>query len=212
GDIKEFVFDTTIEEISKSENIFKPENIYQPMLIVLGKKWIPTGLERAIINANVNETIDVVIQPEDAYGPKDPAKIKLVARREFQKLNINPSVGDRITLGSQTGTILSVSAGRVRIDYNHILAGKEIHYSVKIYDIIKGDEQKISALIKRRIPGADLENMTIEIKEDKIIVNLPEQARFFEYIQFAKAEVAKDISEILTNYKYIEFSEIFPII
>lgn len=205
------VFDTTIEEVARKENIYKPEKIYEPMLVVLGKGWIPKGLEERVMQAEVGENFKVSIPCENAYGPKDPSKIKLVARREFQKLNINPSVGDRITIGSQTGTVLSVSSGRVRMDYNHILAGKDIDYNITIHELIDGEPNKIKELIKRRLPGANLDDMEIKVENSKIIVFVPEQARFFEYVQFAKAEVAKDIGEIIPGYSEIEFRENFEI-
>ena len=146
------IFDTTIEEIAKSENIYKKHKSYEPMLVVLGKNWIPLGLEEQIAQAKVGDDLTTLIEAKDAYGPKDPSKIKLVARREFQKININPSIGQRVTIGSQTGTVLSVTSSRVRMDYNHVLAGKDIEYTIKIHEEIKGDENKIKELIKE-FPG-----------------------------------------------------------
>ncbi|MHA2249703.1 MAG: FKBP-type peptidyl-prolyl cis-trans isomerase [Candidatus Kariarchaeaceae archaeon] len=205
------VFDTTNEEVAKNEALYVSDKIYEPMLVVIGKGWIPIGLETALQKANVGEKFNVNVPCEEAYGPKDPSKIKLVARREFQKLNINPSIGDRITLGLQTGTVLSVSSGRVRMDYNHVLAGKDIEYDIEIHYEITGDAKKIAALIKRRIPGADLEDMKILIDGKVIKVNMPESARYFEYIQFAKKEAASDIAEIVPGYKEIEFIDYFSL-
>lgn len=205
------VFDTTDEAIAKKESIYKPEKFYQPMLVVLGNGWVPVGLERALLKAKIGDSFDVNVPCEDAYGPKDPSKIKLVARREFQKININPSIGDRIKLGAQTGTVLSVSSGRVRMDYNHILAGKDIEYHIHIHKQIIGDNNQIVALIKRRLPSANLDGIEITIVDKIIKVRMPETARFFEFVQFAKAEATKDIGEIVLGYKGIEFIEYFNI-
>lgn len=203
------VFDTTIAEIAQSELIYQPDKHYEPMLVVLGKSWVPKGLEAVLEKSSIGDKIDVLIPCEEAYGLKDPSKIKLVARREFQKQNINPSIGDRITLGSQTGTVLSVSSGRVRMDYNHVLAGKDIHYSIEIHNEIKGAESQIIELIRRRLPGSNLENLKIEIDGKLINVFMPKEARYFEYIQFAKSEAAKDIQEIVPGYSGIQFIEHF---
>ncbi|MHA2402532.1 MAG: FKBP-type peptidyl-prolyl cis-trans isomerase [Candidatus Kariarchaeaceae archaeon] len=203
------IFDTTIEDIAREEAIYKTEKHYEPMLVVIGKGWIPLGLEKALQKSSVGELFDVSVPCEEAYGPKDPSKIKLVARREFQKLNINPSIGDRITVGNSTGTVLSVSSGRVRMDYNHVLAGKNIDYNVKVHEIVEGDANRINALIKRRLPGANLKGMEINIDDSLIKVKMPETARFFEYVQFAKAEVANDVKEIVPGYSGIEFIEYF---
>ena len=53
--------------------------------------------------------------------------------------------------------------------------------------------------------------MDVNIEKEKVIVNIPEEARFYEFIQFAKSEVIKDISEIVPGYKSIEFREFFSI-
>ncbi len=203
------IFDTTIESIAKEESLYKPNKYYEPMLIVLGKGWVPIGLENVLEKANVGDKFKVNVPCQEAYGPKDPSKIKLVARREFQKMNINPSIGDRIQLGMQTGTVLSVSSGRVRMDYNHILAGKDIEYNIKIHNLITGDKNQIAALIKRRLPGANLEGLEVIIEEKTIKVYIPDSARFFEFVQFAKAEAANDISEIVPGYDGIEYIEHF---
>ncbi|MHA2503255.1 MAG: FKBP-type peptidyl-prolyl cis-trans isomerase [Candidatus Kariarchaeaceae archaeon] len=205
------VFDTTIEEVAREQSIYKPDKVYEPMLVVLGRNWIPKGLEKRILEASVGDSFETNIPSEEAYGPKDPSKIKLVARREFQKLNINPSVGDRITIGSQTGTVLSVTSGRVRMDYNHVLAGMDIDYDIVVHEKIDGEANFIKELIRRRLPGANLEGLDIIIEGDKIIVDIPEHARFFEYVQFAKAEVSKDIGEIVPGFEKIEFRELFDI-
>ncbi len=207
----EKVFDTTILEVATQETIYKPDKIYEPMLVVLGKEWIPKGLDRVLMEAEIETEIETVIDCVDAYGPKDPSKIKLVARREFQKLNINPSIGDRITIANQLGTVLSVSATRVRMDYNHVLAGKNIKYKIKIHELIEGDDKKIKALIKRRLPGSLLHDMKVNINGDTIDVFLPEQTRFYEFVQFAKAEVAKDIKELLSGFTGINFIDYFPL-
>lgn len=206
----EKVFDTTLLDVAAAETIFKPDKTYEPMLVVLGKEWIPKGLEKVLMNNEIGDNIETVIECNDAYGPKDPSKIKLVARREFQKLNINPSIGDRIEIASQMGTVLSVTATRVRMDYNHVLAGKDIKYKIKIHELINDEEEKIRALIKRRLPGSLLNDMKISIDSNKVIdVIMPEQTRYYEFVQFAKAEVSKDIKEILQGYVGIKFIDYF---
>ena len=203
------VFDTTEEAVAKKNDIFNSNKVYEPMIIVLGEGWIPIGLENVIKKATVGDKFDVIIPSEDAYGPKDPSKIKLVARREFQKLNINPSVGDRIAIGAQVGSVLAVTSSRVRMDYNHILAGKNIEYSVVIHEKIEKEEEKIKALIRRRLPGSDLSDMKIEIKDTALKLYMPEQIRYLEYIQFAKKEIAKDIKDISPKYNEIIYIEQF---
>ena len=51
--------------------------------------------------------------------------------------------------------------------------------------------------------------MKIEIEDEIIKVFMPQTARFYEYIQFAKSEAAKDIKEIVNRFRGIQFIEFF---
>ncbi len=206
---EEKVFDTTLEDVARDESIFDKNKIYEPILVVIGQNWVPIGLEKALMKANVGDEFDIIVPCEEAYGPKDPSKIKLVARREFQKLNINPSVGERIYIGGQIGSVLSVSSSRVRMDYNHLLAGKDIGYKVKIHKKITNKEEKIKALLKRRLPGSNLDNLDVKFNGDQITIIVPEDIRYLEYLQFAKKELVEDINVIIGHFSKVTYIEVF---
>lgn len=204
-------FDTSIEDIAKANDIFNEEKVYEPMLLVLGFNWFPPVVEQALVGHKLGETVDIEIGYEDAFGPRDPAKIKLVARREFQKLQINPQKGDWVTLGDNSGQVLSVSAGRVRVDFNHKLAGKDLKYTIEIKEVINDQEPKIQAIIGRRLPGADLSDSIIDVEDDSVEIELPHRVMYYEYIQFAKKSIADDIKNILKSFNEVLFVERFDL-
>ncbi|RMG33660.1 MAG: peptidylprolyl isomerase [Methanobacteriota archaeon] len=204
------VFDTTIKEIAEKHGIFSPSKFYEPILLVIGREWLPKIVEDSLLGKTVGESVEVDVPFADAFGPHDPSKIKLVPRREFQKLQINPQKGEYVNISGQEGLILSVSPGRVRIDFNHKLAGKDLHYTVTIRKVINDELEKIQALINRRLPGADISDSIIEINGEALDVILPDRVRFYEYIQFAKKNIAKDIGAILGKYTEVHFHETYP--
>ena len=203
------IFDTTIKEVAEKHGIFTHAKIYEPKLLVIGKEWLPGAVEKALLGKTVGETIEIDVPFAEAFGPHDPSKIKLVPRREFQKLQINPQKGEYVEISGQEGLILSVTPGRVRIDFNHKLAGKDLHYTVTIHSVINEELDKIQALINRRLPGADLSDSIIHINGEKLDVVLPDRVRYYEYIQFAKKNIAKDIGEIIGKYTEVVFHETF---
>ena len=85
-----------------------------------------------------------------------------------------------------------------------------MHYTVTIHAVINEELDKIQALINRRLPGADLSDSIIRIDGEKLDVILPDRVRYYEYIQFAKKNIAKDIGDIIGKYTEVVFHETFP--
>ena len=57
-----------------------------------------------------------------------------------------PYPGMTIQLDNSIAKVLSVSGGRVIVDFNNPLAGKEIKYKFKIIKKIENDEERINAM------------------------------------------------------------------
>ena len=53
----------------------------------------------------------------------------------YSRKEINPVVGQEISLNNRRGKVLSVTPGRVLVDYNHPLAGKTIYYKYKVNQV-----------------------------------------------------------------------------
>ena len=68
--------------------------------------------------------------------------------KEFKKQNIKPFVGMPLSLDGQHGIVRTVDGGRVRVDFNHELAGKDIIYEIEIVDTIDDNVEKIKGLIE----------------------------------------------------------------
>jgi len=205
------IFDTTFEEVAKKSKIYDAEKVYEPLLLVVGSNWFPPKVEEALIGKRNGDIVNVSINSSDAFGSRDPSNIKLVPRREFQKMQINPQKGDWVTVGNQEGKVLSVTSGRVRIDFNHRLAGADLTYEITIKEVIDDVEGRIQAIIGRRLPGADLADATLEINGDVVRVELPRRVLYFEYIQFAKKSISQEIKEMIQGFKEVVFIERFRI-
>lgn len=208
---EQIAFDTTIKDIAIENAIYDEKKAYEPMLLVLGYEWFPKKVEEGLVGAEPNQDIEIKISAEDAFGLRDPSRIKLVARREFQKMQVNPQKGEWVKVGKKLGRVLSVSAGRVRVDFNHKLAGKNLIYKITIKQILVSHEDRIQAIIGRRLPGADLADAVIDVNGDTVTIALPKRVTYFEYIQFAKQAIAIDIKNIVAEFKYVRFTETFDL-
>jgi peptidylprolyl isomerase len=62
------VFDTSMKSEAEKAGIFSPARDYKPLLVVLGAHQVIQGFEEALVGMKVNETKEVTIPPEKAYG------------------------------------------------------------------------------------------------------------------------------------------------
>jgi FKBP-type peptidyl-prolyl cis-trans isomerase 2 len=62
------VFDTSIKEEAANAGIFNPARDYAPLLVTLGAHQVILGFEEALLGMKVDETKEVTLPPEKAYG------------------------------------------------------------------------------------------------------------------------------------------------
>lgn len=69
------------------------------------------------------------------------------------------------------GKVLTVSGGRVRVDFNHPYAGKHLVYEVEVVEKIEDPIDKVKALIELRMPMVKPEEVIIEVGEKDVSVD-----------------------------------------
>jgi len=62
------VFDTSMKSEADKAGLFNPARDYKPLQVVIGGHQVILGFEEALIGMRINETKDVTIPPEKAYG------------------------------------------------------------------------------------------------------------------------------------------------
>jgi len=203
------VFDTTIEEVSRREGIYQEGGVYEPKLVVIGEGWVLRALEEAIQSMELEKTATIEIPPEKGFGNRDPEKVKMYPLRRFIAQGITPRVGMRVEVNGKVATIRAIGGGRVQLDFNPPLAGKTLIYEVTVRKKIETTEEKIKALIHRRIPQVDIGKFSLEIGEDSVTINVPEEAFFIEGIQVIKRGIFMDIQKFFPEKKTVRFIEVF---
>ena len=132
------------KEKETGQQIDKAENA--PMIVKPG--YMLKGLEEPLKQMNVGEKKTIEITPENAFGQRDFSMIKLVSIAEFRRHGTKPAPGMFVEADRMRGRVLSVSGGRVRVDFNHPLAGKTLVYDLEITKKIEGNEEKIRSLFQ----------------------------------------------------------------
>jgi FKBP-type peptidyl-prolyl cis-trans isomerase 2 len=203
------VFDTTSEETAKKEHLQKEGEIYEPKLVVIGEGWMLKALDESFTTMEPNKASSVEIPPDKAFGARDPEKIKRVSLKHLTAKGVNPTIGMRIEYGGKNATIRAIGAGRVLLDFNPPLAGKTLVYEVTVQKKLEANEEKIAALIHRRIPVAEAAKFKLAIEEETLSVEMPEEAFYLEGVQVAKRGIAMDVQKFFPEIAAIRFVETF---
>lgn len=122
---------------------------YKPMMIVAGKGQTIKGLDDAIVGAEVGKKVSVKVPQDKAFGPRDAMRIKLIPIGEFRKREIQPYPGMPLELdGGLHGTVKTVEAGRVKVDFNEPLAGEDLEYEFTVTKCAQAAAEKLSLLLE----------------------------------------------------------------
>jgi len=62
------IFDTSMKAEAIKAGLFNLARDYKPLQVVLGKHQVISGFEEALLGMKVNETKEVTLPPEKAYG------------------------------------------------------------------------------------------------------------------------------------------------
>jgi len=203
------VFDTTIEDVAKKERLYKEGEIYEPKLVVIGEGWVLKALDESLLSLELNKTAPVEIPPERAFGNRDPEKVRLVPLRRLIDKGVTPQLGMRLEFDGKLAVIRTIGAGRVQLDFNPPLAGKTLVYEVTAQKKLGTKEEKLNALIHRRIPSVEIAKFVTKIKKAGIEIELPEEAFYVEGLQVAKRGIAIDIQKFFTETGTVKFIETF---
>ncbi len=212
-DGKEELFDTTNEQVAKDNGIHDPNLKYGPMYSIVGAGRLIKGMEDELQKAEVGKEYIVTILPEDAYGERDSKLVKVYSYREIARRvaeadkNAVPEVGMEVVINNRRGKIITVTPGRVIVDFNHPLAGKTLKYRFKIVEKVEGDVEKVRAIIEMDY-GKDTENFKIEVNEEDVSIELSDTCKYDSAWAVAKYMVVSDIRDYVAN-KNIKFIEVY---
>lgn len=106
-----------------------------PLEFISGKNQIIPGLEKEVVGMAIDESKDVLVKPEEAYGEHNPEATQTLPIEQFTGIELK----EGMTLygqGEQNETVQvivkSFDEKEVVIDFNHPLAGKELMFSVQV--------------------------------------------------------------------------------
>lgn len=202
------IFETTRESDVKDSQNFDPSKKYEPRLLGVGEGWVLKGLDDALLNATINEHLNIEIPPEKAFGERDPSKVRMIPLRKLGEKANEIGVGDVVEIDERVGIVRFIGSGRVQVDFNHKYAGRTLVYDADIVKKIESDDEKISNLIRRRLP-IEQSDVNYEKKDSVLEISIPEKIFLLDGLQIIKRGIVSDISKFVPQFKDIVFIERF---
>jgi FKBP-type peptidyl-prolyl cis-trans isomerase 2 len=141
------IFDLTSAAEAKKHGLFDEKKEYGPMLIIAGAGAMMPGVEKHLLSMKVGEKKTFDVSPMEGAGIRKPELTKIVPLSKFLEKNINPFPGLWLNVDNRNCRIMSVAAGRVRVDFNHPLAGKELTYEIEVKEEITDKKERIKVLL-----------------------------------------------------------------
>ena len=119
----------------------------EPLEFLAGHGNIISGLEREMIGMKVGDSKDVIVTPADGYGEYDEEAFMDVPRGEFPQ-DMPVEEGLELTVRDDSGQaryarVDNVEDETVRLNFNHPLAGDELHFNVKVVGLRAPTEEEL---------------------------------------------------------------------
>lgn len=129
-----------------SQEIIDSSEGAEPMVYLHGYYNIIPGLEKALAGKKAGDELEVTIEPADAYGEYSADRVQQVPIEAFEGVDeLEP--GMAFTAQTEHGPVsiivTEVEDGTVTVDGNHPLAGKALHFKVKVADVRDASEEEL---------------------------------------------------------------------
>jgi len=206
NDSKELL-DTTFEKLAKENNL-NPKAEYKPIRAVFGTNELLPAVEDKIKTVEAGQTHTFVLLKQDAFGDRNPNNTKIVPLNDFKEDKIRPEPGMQVTVGNQTGKVISISGGRVKVDFNPVFAGRNLEYTITVNKIFKEDNDKIPIIVQKVFYFMKPEHLKYKIIDSEKLVEvelpigLPKEFDYFK-------ELFSEMVLTTTEVNKIKFSQTF---
>ena len=200
------VFDTTLKETAEREGVFEEKRKYCPATIILGKGEMHKALEEEIEKMKEGEQKKIVLEPEKAFGERKAQNIVVMPLQNFKDNKMMPFPGLLFEANGMQGKVQSVSGGRVRVDFNHPLAGKQLEYEIKLVKEISDKKEAITLLYEKFLPIGEEKDRKFELKGEELSIWLPKQLDL-KNAEPLKKVLEKIFTENIEGIKKVSFLE-----
>jgi FKBP-type peptidyl-prolyl cis-trans isomerase 2 len=179
---KSELLDTTHEELAQKENAKTEGHLFGPRPHEVGGDFFPGGIENALVGLTIGEEVAREFGPADAFGERDPNLIELFSMHEIQRLpemrreDARLEIGTPVTIEGRRGRVVSLTAARVRVDFNPPFAGRKVRGTFKVVERITEPADQALAVVELQYGRSS--EFHVEVKEKSVSLKVPDRSKF----------------------------------
>lgn len=167
---------------------------YKPVNMILGKGFILKAFDEAIVTAKSGNGV-IELDAEKAFGKRKKEFIRVMPKSAFDEQKLRAVVGMTYDFNGMFGTVKAVTGGRITIDFNNPLSGKNIKIEYKVLEKVEKIDLKLNVVLEDvlRIPS----NMfLVESKEKEVLVKVPKQLFLMkDYLKKSFEELVPEVKD-----------------
>ena len=140
-----------------------------PLVVLLGRRFLIEGLEDALIGKSKEDSFNVSVNPEKAYGERADELVQTVPRSMFDGMDVEVGMSFRATTpqGEQSVIIIETTEEEVVVDGNHPLAGIPLTFDVTVVDVREATKEELEHGHVHQAESSCCDPKTGECSEDK---------------------------------------------
>ena len=120
-------------------SVFDSSEGREPLAFTVGAGNMIPGFEKAVLGMKLNETKNITIPCDEAYGPVREDLIQELDKSVLPE-GLNPQVGQRLQSQDNQGrsfivVVKDVKEKTIVIDGNHELAGRDLQFEIRLVEL-----------------------------------------------------------------------------
>ena len=164
------VFDTTDKKLAIENGLQGNSN----NKIIFGKNMLLAKVEEKLKDSKEKEEFTLNLGVEDAFGQRKKEMLHTYPEKVFKEQNLRIVVGQIYNFDGNYGKVKTASRGRVLVDFNHPLAGKDIEVICSLQRVLTDITEKIETILTVLI-GLTPQMYEVSLKNKEITLNVPVQ-------------------------------------
>ncbi|MFW5865771.1 MAG: FKBP-type peptidyl-prolyl cis-trans isomerase [Nanoarchaeota archaeon] len=117
-------------------SVFDSSEGKDPLEVLAGKGMLIKGFDSELVGMKVGEEKEFDVDSDDAYGEPRDDLVKEIPKKDLGK-DITPEIGMTLGVKAPNGQVFPAVVKEVKddsilLDANHPLAGKDLHFKVKV--------------------------------------------------------------------------------
>ncbi len=154
-------YNLSLPDADNEMSVVEIVNAEDPLLFIFGMSGLPEKFEDQLNGLSEGDTFDFTIDPEEGYGDYDDEAVVDLAKSLFEAEGVDLEEmlqpGHIIPMTNEEGEtlqgmVIDVDDDKVKMDFNHPLAGKAMRFEGKVLNIREATETELE---HGHVHGAD---------------------------------------------------------